>query len=332
MQKEKFEFTQGVHGCEWALIAPIATSLLFALIGAIYCSIGGIPSETLNDNAIFMTFASIGTELSFLLTALLIARRARANYIVSAGLKKITPWWTYLGAIILSVIVLFCLNPIINCWQYFLQNVGHSGGALPFEMNSVGTLFLGIILFALIPAICEESLFRGVILNGLRSKGLVLSVGVSATFFSVMHMNLLQFPYTFLLGIVLGLVVYFTQNLWLSIIIHFVNNATVLIIGFLSNTEAYRFVWTDILWGVGGLIVFGIVIYLLYLLLKKQFSAQNNPNKQEIVNQNQQSTNSNPQPTASHLQTNSQAKLWIAPIFMACACVLISILGGFSII
>ncbi len=329
MQKEKFEYPQGVHGCEWALIAPIAASLLFALIGSIYCSIGGLPAESLQGNAIFMTLSSVGTELSFLLTALLIARHARTNYFSSAGLKRVSPWWTYAGAIILSIIVLLLLNPIINCWQYFLQSVGHSGGTLPFEINSVGTLFLGILFFALIPAICEESLFRGVILNGLKKRGLIVSIGASAAFFSIMHMNLLQFPYTFLLGIALGLVVYFTQNLWLSIIIHFVNNASVLIIGFLSNSEVYTFVWTDILWGIGGLIVFGILIYLLYLLLKKQFSAKNNAIEQDICTTAQQS----PTDGAGRPQDGrARIKMWIAPAFMAFACILISILGGFGIL
>lgn len=319
MQRERFGYKQGIIGCEWAIIAPIVVSLLFALIGVIYCNANGLQADALNSNAVFMTLASAFTELSFLVVALCIAWRSKTNFVAGAGLKVRTPWWTYIGAAVLSAVVLLLLNPIINCWQTLLQSAGHNDGSLPFAMDNAGSLILGLVLFALLPAVCEEALFRGVILNSLRKYGLVVSVGLSSLFFSLMHMNLLQIPYTLLLGIVLGLVVYFTRNLWLSVIMHFVNNGMVLIIGYFS-AEEYNFVWYDVLWGVGGLILFAGLVYLLYILLKKCFG-----NKTDEIERPMYEA----EPT---LDKKTRMKMWIAPLFVGIACLVISILGGFGVI
>lgn len=319
MQKERFEYKQGVVGCEWAIISPIAVALIFSLIGAIYCKASGQSAQTLDSNVIFLTITTVCTELGFLFVAWCIAKHSKTKFIAGLGLKTRTPWWTYLVAIAISVAVLFLLNPIINAWQYMLETAQYKSGNLPFQMDSVGNLFLGLLLFALVPAVCEETLFRGVILNGLRKYGLFLSVGMSALFFSLMHMSLLQLPYTFLLGLVLGLVVYFTRNLWLSMLMHFINNGAVLLSGFLSD-EVYCFVWYDILWGIGGLIIFAGLMFLLYKALKKFFWDKTQSVEQAFCDS---------EPT---IPQKTRAKMWIAPIFIATACIIISILGGFSIL
>lgn len=320
MQKQRFEYRHGIIGCECAIIAPIVVSLLFALFGMIYCTISGISTEILDTSAVFKTLATVGTEVSFLIAALLIAHRGKINYFEGAGIKVRTPWWTYVAACVLSVIILLLLNPIINCWQYFLLEMGHKTGSLPFEMTNAGTLILGLGLFALLPAICEEALFRGVILNSLRKYGAIASIGLSSTFFSIMHMNLLQIPYTFLLGIALGIVVYFTRNLWLSTIIHFTNNASVLLINYFSTAETSAFVWTDILWGLLGLVVFVVLIYLLVLFSKRVFGDKTSAIEQPFCEQ---------QPQIDH---KTRVKMWIAPIFIGIACLVISILGGFGVL
>ncbi len=319
MKKERYEYKQGVIGCEWAIISPIVVALIFSLIGAIYCKASGQSTDILTSNTVFKTFSSVAVELSFLLVALCIARRGGTNFVKGSGLNTVSTWWAYLGAIVISVAVLFLLNPIINCWQYMLTNAGYNGGSLPFTLDNGGLLVLGIVLFALLPALCEEILFRGLILNSLRKYGLCVSIGISALFFSLMHMSLLQLPYTFLLGIVLGLVVYFTRNLWLSIIMHFVNNSIVLIWGYFGN-KTYNFVWYDILWGIGGLVLFSALLFVLYKLLNK-FGGSKTLNKEQVF--------CDQEPT---LPANVRRKMWIAPVLIAVACFIICILGGFGIL
>ncbi len=319
MQKERFEYKQGANGCEWAIVMPILVSLIFSFIGVIYCKASGTSAELLNSNAIFKTIVTVCTELGFLLVAFCIAKHSKVNFVSGTGSNTVSPWWAYVGAFVVSVAILLLLNPIINCWQYMLEEAGYSSGSLPFEMKSAGTLILGIVLFALLPAICEEMLFRGVILNSLRKYGMLVAVGMSALFFSLMHMNLLQIPYTFLLGIVLGLVVYFTRNLWLSVFMHFVNNGTVLLLGYL-NDEAYGFVWYDILWGIGGLMIFGALLFLLYKLLKKLFWDKTLATEKAFCDAEQT------------LPAKVRLKMWIGPVLIGIACLIICILGGFGVV
>ncbi len=77
---------------------------------------------------------------------------------------------------------------------------------------------------AVIPAFAEELLFRGVILSNLKPYGKGMAVLVSALLFGLMHMNLSQFLYATVAGVVLGVVYMATNSLWLCILIHFANN------------------------------------------------------------------------------------------------------------
>jgi len=73
--------------------------------------------------------------------------------------------------------------------------------------------------------VLEEMVYRGYFLMWLRPYGDVLAIAVSAVLFAVMHGNLLQLPFTLILGIAFGYIVIRTGRLWIAIVIHFINNA-----------------------------------------------------------------------------------------------------------
>jgi membrane protease YdiL (CAAX protease family) len=79
---------------------------------------------------------------------------------------------------------------------------------------------------AVIPALGEEFLFRGLIqklfkdLSGNVHAGIILS----AILFSAMHMQFYGFIPRFALGVMLGYMMYWSGSLWLPIIAHFINN------------------------------------------------------------------------------------------------------------
>ncbi|MCR5108745.1 MAG: CPBP family intramembrane metalloprotease [Lachnospiraceae bacterium] len=82
-----------------------------------------------------------------------------------------------------------------------------------------------IITVALIGPLCEEIAFRGVIFGGLRRSGRILgAVIVSALFFGLMHLNLNQFIYAFVLGVAFALLTEATGSILPSFIGHFVIN------------------------------------------------------------------------------------------------------------
>jgi membrane protease YdiL (CAAX protease family) len=99
--------------------------------------------------------------------------------------------------------------------------------AVMARMNGFGDYLLSLLIVALLPAVFEETIFRGALQNLLSRwfKMPILAVTITAIIFSIAHGSYDGFLARFLLGFVLGWLFYRTGNLWLSIIGHFLNNA-----------------------------------------------------------------------------------------------------------
>lgn len=106
--------------------------------------------------------------------------------------------------------------------QLFTKNevVGMSGEILdmPFWLMA---LTIGVF-----GPVCEEFVFRGIIFQGLRSATgrIIASVVLSAVFFGLMHLNLNQFCYALVLGLIFAITDEALGGLWPSIIMHTIIN------------------------------------------------------------------------------------------------------------
>lgn len=85
-------------------------------------------------------------------------------------------------------------------------------------------LWMVWLVVGIMPAVCEEALFRGFILSGLRPLGLTAAIGISALLFGLAHASIYRLLPTFFLGILLGIVVWRTGSLLCSITFHAINN------------------------------------------------------------------------------------------------------------
>lgn len=98
-------------------------------------------------------------------------------------------------------------------------------------MKNLGDLLLGLLVIAVAPAIFEEVLFRAGlqrVLVGL-TKNAAIGIIISSILFSAIHASYFGFIPRVALGVVLGLIYHLTSNLWLAILMHFLNNAVVVI-------------------------------------------------------------------------------------------------------
>ncbi len=95
------------------------------------------------------------------------------------------------------------------------------------NMKTVQDYIISLIIIALLPAMFEEMLFRGalqpVMIN--LTKNAVAGIIVTSILFSALHGSYYGFLPRIGLGLILGFIYYFSKNLWLSIIFHFLNNA-----------------------------------------------------------------------------------------------------------
>jgi len=100
------------------------------------------------------------------------------------------------------------------------------------------SFMMTMFVMAVTPAICEEALMRGVILDGYEEVSIKKAAIMNGLLFGMFHLNFHQFAYTFFMGIVLAYVVYITNSIWSAIIIHFINNSTSVFMMSLSKSTA----------------------------------------------------------------------------------------------
>jgi membrane protease YdiL (CAAX protease family) len=84
--------------------------------------------------------------------------------------------------------------------------------------------FYYVIAFAVVPAITEEVLFRGIILTEFTSKGVFCAVTVSSLAFAMSHFSFVRFPVYLFSGLVLAAVTFAARSLIAAVIVHLVNN------------------------------------------------------------------------------------------------------------
>ena len=94
--------------------------------------------------------------------------------------------------------------------------------------GSRGNAFYAVISVAILPAITEEFLYRGIVVTEYERNGVALAVVLSALTFALIHFDLVKIPVYFFHGIILALVLYATRSLFASMIIHAANNILVM--------------------------------------------------------------------------------------------------------
>lgn len=102
-------------------------------------------------------------------------------------------------------------------------------------VSDLASLLLNLIVFALLPAICEEVFFRGFLLHWLRKRVSVhLAVWVAAAVFSLVHMQFFGFFARLLLGGLLGYLAVASRSLLAAMVAHFAFNAFSILLVYLS--------------------------------------------------------------------------------------------------
>ena len=156
----------------------------------------------------------------------------------------------------------FILELLIKIFPNILENYSQFGAIL-----SVDNLWLSIITIALLPAVFEELLFRGVIFTSFNKKyGAYVAIIISALLFGIYHMNWVQGIYAFVFGLTLAYIYFKSNSLFVPIILHFMNNLmSVLLDYFQINIEipkVYNFYFI--------ICAIGLLILSLYLCERKE--------------------------------------------------------------
>jgi len=145
------------------------------------------------------------------------------------------------------------------------------------EVETIGGLLFNLFMIAVIPAVGEEFLFRGVIqkiFTGM-TRNYHWGIWISAFFFSALHMQFYGFVPRMLLGGLFGYMLVYSGSLWLPVISHFVNNAMGVLIIYFENKgngglEKAFALGEEISYMIPiALISLILTVYLMFLLKRK---------------------------------------------------------------
>ena len=126
-------------------------------------------------------------------------------------------------------------------------------------------IFIAVLSTAVLPAVLEEFIIRGIVMQPLRRFGDKFAIVASALIFGIMHGNMVQIPYTVVAGLFLGYLAIATGSLWPSIILHFINNfySVALVAAYDNAGDSAGWIVTILLLGL--FVVLGVVGGLIYL-------------------------------------------------------------------
>lgn len=137
--------------------------------------------------------------------------------------RKINFW-----SLLLVIPVVYLLEPLLICIN--AVSMAFSTNVIAGTMDDITSTLpyvAGISLMALLPAIVEETTFRGVLLNSFyQERHPWTAILFSALCFGLMHMNFNQIAYALVLGILMGIILEAGGSILATMLLHFLYNAT----------------------------------------------------------------------------------------------------------
>lgn len=211
----------------------LGANILFALVVLLFVSLGSIVQSKDLIIGLLITEYIIVMLPSLLYLKLKkkpLRKTLRLNRIkIIDGIRVVLiTIFSYSLAVFLQAVFITILNSYTS--------IEPNNVALP---NNPSQLLVAFLVMAISPGICEEIMFRGVMLDGYKSMGPRRAILLSSFLFAIMHMTIANFVGTFFLGIVFGVMVYKTDSIYSAIIGHITNNTIALGLGYLLTNPNF---------------------------------------------------------------------------------------------
>ncbi|NLY44050.1 MAG: CPBP family intramembrane metalloprotease [Clostridiaceae bacterium] len=133
--------------------------------------------------------------------------------------------------------------------------------------RSIEELAVSLLIVAVLPAICEEIMTRGIIMKAYEIRGTKAGIILSALFFALMHGDIKNFFGPVFFGLTFGYLVVRTDSLIPGIVAHFCNNAFALLLSFLQESEMYEVPFLESLWFFLIAVLVSVVLFISAILL-----------------------------------------------------------------
>lgn len=162
----------------------------------------------------------------FLLPGAIWCRFCGEKYTKNLRLKMIRPnsivitvaaaFFMISGGLLISVLF-GGLESLSDNFSLYNTFVSRDDGTVPAKVYLV-------VAYAILPAICEEFVYRGILCHEYERGGVMRAVVLSSVFFGLLHFNLQNLPVYIFSGVVLALTLYATRSLFGAILAHMIYN------------------------------------------------------------------------------------------------------------
>lgn len=231
------------------LMALIIIGLILGtVIGLAYVFITKSDPNDLNA----LRFMQISSQIfTFVFPPIAYAFLVKEKPVNALGLKKSKILWILIGIAMIFVIMPF--NSILAEWNANLtlpesmskieslmkqmQDAATEMIEKFVSVDTIGGLILNLFMIAGLAALGEELLFRSIIQTSLIKicKNAHIGILIASVIFSFIHFEFYGFFPRLILGMLLGYMFYFSGSIWIPMLMHFLNNSTVVLIYFLNN-------------------------------------------------------------------------------------------------
>ena len=226
------EQQEGVHFQRRALseagiaysVSAVLPVLLSLIVGVIAMLAAG---ENYAETDWYLFLSYLLPQMCFAAAAVVFFRRSKVSVrITYCGCK----WHYFVVAVLLQFGLMFSLSELNNYFIAFLERFGYVSAGVPLPSLDGWYLLPALLIIAVLPAVFEETLFRGIMVKNMSASGwgTAATVLVSGAMFSLFHGRPEQTLYQFACGMCFALVALRAGSILPSAVAHFCNNAAIL--------------------------------------------------------------------------------------------------------
>ncbi len=242
--------------------------------------------------------------ITFLLPTVVFAYlfSSSASHFLKVGVARQLPWQLLaaIGVLILMIPCVDWLTTFNNDWHWSgalapieesLRAAGARSEALVeqlLQFDAPGSFWYLLVVMALIPAVCEEFLFRGAVQQVLQRwfANPHWAIVATAAIFSLVHGEFFSFLPRFVLGLLLGYLFFYGCSIWVNVVAHFVNNAIVVIFSVLYYRGRIDFNPGEEIvapWyiGVAGVVLATVVFWYFFIRQNSKIHASSSAELQQ---------------------------------------------------
>ncbi|MCF0186926.1 MAG: CPBP family intramembrane metalloprotease [Bacteroidaceae bacterium] len=172
----------------------------------------------------------------------------------------------------------FGMDAVLNSLYLIFPDALSAYNSSMQDMGMTGMTVFSFLTAGICAPIGEEMAYRGIAMKYLKNGGASFAVAnvIQALLFALVHLNLVQGCYTFVMGLLFGYLAHKYNSVWVPVFVHMISNVSALIIGAINPDGSNPAFWFFCA-------IIGITAFIAGCLINKNNEVVS-PVKDELIN------------------------------------------------